>query len=194
MTKYLLEQQIIGTAMDKKLYIPNAVKNLLQTRYNILDHISFLGFDSDFDSLKSRLLSLKKEKYHIDDKILVEHTDTDFYFEHCTVGLNLLNFFTVVNQIDIPKHVFLFYTNHFGLKKEIERICKDPNDQPSLIESFVDNLHYNPGSYNNVDLTTNKITHQALCMMHIQRSHRNAMYHAVKDISDLNLIKAFTVK
>lgn len=180
--------------MHKKLYLPNAVKNLLQRRYNILDHISFLGFDSDFDGLKSRFSVLKKETYTINDKIIVEHTDTDFYFEHCAVGLNLLNFFTVINQVDIPKHVFLFYTNHFGLKKEIELLCKDPNDQPLVIESFIDNLHYNPDGYNDVDLAPNKITHQTLCMMHIQRSHRNAMYHAIKNIPDSNLIKAFTVK
>lgn len=175
-------------------HMPKKVKTLLAKRYNILATISFLSFDYDFDILKSQLLSLKKTEFSINDRIIVEHTDTDFYFEHCKIGINLLNFFTIVNQVDIPKFVFLFYTNHFGIKKEIEQICKDTDDQPSVIESFIDNLHYNPNGYKNVDLSYDKIIHQALCMMAIKRSHRNAMYHAIKDIPDTILIKAFTVK
>jgi hypothetical protein len=126
--------------------------------------------------------------------IVIVHTDTDFYFEYCNVGINLLNFFTVTEMIDIPKWVFLFYTNHFGLQKEIDLICKNKKDQPMVIESFIDNLHYNPDNYENIDLNLNLIEHNSLCMMHIIRSHRNAMFHIIKDIPDEKMIKAFTVQ
>jgi hypothetical protein len=173
--------------------IPNQVHELLSKKYNIIDVISFLDFDLDFNKLKSRLLSLRKTEFDVNDRIIIEHQDTDFYFEYCEVGINLLNFFNTVTDVDIPKFVFLFYTNHFGIKKEIDRLCKDPHDRPSVIESFVSKLHYNSAEYNIIDLSIDAISYQCLCLMNTTRSHRNAMFNSIKDISNKNLITAITI-
>jgi hypothetical protein len=109
------------------------------------------------------------------------------------VGINLLNFFNVVTDVDIPNFVFLFYTNHFGIEKEINSICKNAHDRPSIIESFVSDIHYNSNEYTDIDLSVDSISYQCLCMMNAKRSHRNAMFNSIKDISSDNLISAITV-
>lgn len=177
-----------------KSLVPAAVIELLEKKYTILDNISFLEFDYDFDILRARLSKHQKEHYDQNEKIIIAHGDTDFYFQHCDVGVNLLNFFTVVDSLDIPKFVFIFYTNHFGLSDEIRRICKDPNDQPAIIESIITNLSYSPDGYENLPAAIDDISHQALCMMNMKRSHRYAMYHAVSELSDSIMLKSFTIK
>lgn len=173
--------------------LPKKVYDLLKNKYNIIDVISFLEFDRDFEQLRIRLKRLKKENFNTNDKIIIEHLDTDFYFEHCSVGVNLLNFFNVVTDVDIPKSVFLFYTNHFGIQEEINKICKDACDRPSLIESFISNYHYSNTGYKDVDLLADNILYQGLCMMNITRSHRSAMFNSIKNIPPDNLILAATV-
>jgi len=173
--------------------IPVPVYQLLQKKYNILGEISFDQCDYDFDLLKNVLSQLKKTEYDINDKIIVDHMDTDFYFDECAVGVYLRNFFTVAEMLDIPNFVFLFYTNHFGLEQELLQLCKDANDQPMVIESFIDRLHYSPRGYLDTELNLDAITHPALCMINIQRSHRNAMYHVVKSIRNEKVMKSFTV-
>jgi hypothetical protein len=172
--------------------VPIAVIRLLRKKYTLLDTISFLEFDHDFDILKTRLEKHQKEHYDQNERIIIAHGDTDFYFEHCAVGVNLLNFFTVVDSLDIPKFVFLFYTNHFGIAKEIEKICKDPNDRPNVIESIINNFTYSPNGYRDHDSALDEISHPALCMMNMTRSHRYAMYGAIKDLPDHKILKSFT--
>jgi hypothetical protein len=172
---------------------PKKVYNLLSKKYNILDTISFLDFDFDFKQLETRLLKLKKEKFDVNDRIIIEHQDTDYYIEYCSVGINLLNFFNVVNSIDIPKYVFLIYTNHFGIEKEINLICKNKNDRPTVIESFISSVHYSEHEYNEIDLAVDQIEYQASCMMNLKRSHRHALYNHIRDINPESLMMKVNV-
>lgn len=173
--------------------LPEKVYKLLSKKYNVIDVISFLDFDHDFDYLISRLSALRKDHFDVNDRIVIEHLDTDYYFEHCTVGVNLLNFFNVVTDIDIPKFVFLLYTNHFGIQREIDTICKDINDQPTVIESFISDLHYNSNDYIDYNWDLSSMSYNALCMMNIKRSHRSAVYNSIKDISDTKLMLSIHV-
>jgi hypothetical protein len=173
--------------------LPKQVYTLLNKKFNIIDVISFLEFDQDFDLLKSRLLNLKKESFDANDRIVIEHLDTDFYFEHCSVGINLLNFFNTIKDIDFPNFVFLFYTNHFGIEKEINAVCKDPYDRPGVIESFISDIHYSPGGYQDIELNADAVSHQLLCMMNMIRSHRSVMFNSLKDLPSDSLITAITV-
>lgn len=179
--------------MDPMTLCPPAVIELLAKKYNIIDHIAFCEFDYDFDKLRVKLAQKRKEHYDQFDRILVQHGDTDFYFEHCSVGINLLNFFTIVDSVDIPRFVFLFYTNHHGLGQEIKQICKDPNDQPTVIESVINNFSYSPDGYENQAPAVAEISHHALCMLNLSRSHRVAMYHVIKSLPDDTVLKSFTV-
>lgn len=165
--------------------IPDKVYSVLNYRFKILDHLSFLEFDHDFDKLKSRLESCRRDQFHHTDRIIIEHMDTDYYFDQCAVGINLRNFFVVVEELDIPRYVFIFYTNHFGLQKEIESFCQhcDASDRPLVIESFLSKWHSNLDLMKKIDGDISSITHHALCMMNLTRSHRNAVFHSLKSIS-----------
>jgi cell division transport system ATP-binding protein len=134
--------------------MPHGVKSLLEKKYNIIDHLIFIDFDNDFLKLSRYLRNIKKEKFDWHDRIIIEHMDTDFYFPGSTVGINLINFFNVIKDLDYPYFVFMFYTNHFGITREIDLLCQDtdPIDRPTVIESFITNFHYNNNGYTNINL------------------------------------------
>lgn len=170
------------------------VKNTLEKKFEIIDHFSFLDFDYRFDWLVERLNQNKKDYYKQNEKIIIEHLDTDYYFEYCDVGINLRNFFELLSNLDVSPSLFIFYTNHFGLKKEIDKLCYGfyEYDRPLIIESFIGNLHYNPDGIEDVICDFNKIKYNALCMMNEKRSYRSALYNALKNIDSSKLIIQIT--
>jgi hypothetical protein len=172
--------------------LPTKIFDLLHQRYNVLDHISFLEFDFEFDILRSRLSKCTKDSFDNKDRIIVEHMDTDYYFDECCVGVNLRNFFGIVRELDISPSVFIFYTNHFGISKEIDQLCTNKNDRPTVIESFLSKLHYSQEHTHPIALNADQIQYHALCMMVLKRSHRNAMYNAIKDIDQSKLMLSIT--
>jgi len=160
--------------LTKKYY------NKLTSVYNILDTIEFKEFDYNFDVLKSRLSQIKQEKYDVNDRIIIEHSDTDYYDKKILkFGLNLYNVFTVIAELDIPYFVFVFVTNHFGLQQEIDLILKDHSqeDRPTIIETFITTTHYNSDLVEDLPINTQDIKHAGLSMMGASRSHRYSLYN-----------------
>jgi len=174
------------------LEIPPEVLDAIRQKYNVRCHLSFLDFDFDFDILKTRLNRYKESQSSDNDRIIIEHMDTDYYFSECSVGVNLRNFFGVVRELDISYSRFIFYTNHFGLSREIDLLCRhsDPQDRPLVIESFLSTLHYKSESIKLIECNFDRIQFHAACMMVLKRSHRNAMYNAIKDIDQSKLMLA----
>ena len=175
--------------------IPDPVFDLLCEKFIILDHLSFLEFDSDFETLRSRLSNCHKNVYGVTERILIEHMDTDYYFSESSVGINLRNFFIVLQELDIPNSVIIFYTNHIGLKNEIDILCKNFHhaDRPLVIESFLGKAHHDPEKIKILSLDVEKIQYHALCMIHLTRSHRHAVYRAIESIDESKLIKSATL-
>jgi len=174
------------------LEIPLEVLDVIRQKYNVQCHLSFLNFDFDFDILKSRLSQYKKSQSSDNDRIIIEHMDTDYYFPECSVGVNLRNFFGVVKSLDISYSKFIFYTNHFGLSCEINQLCShsDPQDRPLVLESFLSELHYKFEYITPIECHVDRVQFHATCMMVLKRSHRNAMYNAIKDIDQSKLMLA----
>jgi len=177
-------------------HITKNVLDIINKKFDIIDSIEFKDFDYDFSVLKSFFKRNYKEYYSPDEKILVEHMDTDYYFDECTVGVNLRNFFQLLNENDIPPSVLILYTNHFGLQKEIDLLCKlfDKNDRPLIIESFIGNNHWDNKATINVNHDFNKINYNAMCIMNEIRSHRSALYHSLKCIDDSKITIQLTNK
>ena len=154
--------------------------NKLTSVYNILDTIEFKEFDYDFSVLKDRLSQLKQEHYNVNDKVIIEHFDTDYY-DHSILksGVNLYNLMTVIKELDIPYFVFVFVTNHFGLQQEVQEILQDHpiGDRPTIIETFITNSHYNSDIVEDLPVKTQEIKHAGLSMMGATRSHRYSLYN-----------------
>lgn len=174
--------------------IPDEILNLLRARYNILGLWSFFDFDYDFTILRDRLFAIKKEQFDPHDRIVIEHEDTDFYIKECSVGINVRNFFCVVRELDLPLYLFVFYTNHFGLQKEFDILCgsSNMNDRPTVIESFLTTAHHDKKRIMPVDCNFQHIEFNMLCMMNLIRSHRHAVYNALKDVDNQKLALAGT--
>lgn len=175
--------------------MPSVVMELLHTRFTVLEHMRFLDFDHDFNRLRARLNQCRKPCYAPEDRIIVEHLDTDYYFDHCAVGVNLRNFFGVVHELDIPYSSLVLYTNHFGIAREIDLLCAgaDRVDRPMIIESFLGNLHHQPDQIHAIEPDLDHVSHHAVCMMHCTRSHRHAVYNALNHISADVLMLSATV-
>lgn len=178
----------------RSLEMPAEVAEVLRARYNILGHWNFLHFDSNFVALRTLLLAIKKERFDPQDRIIIEHQDTDFYIKECCVGINLRNFFCVVRELDIPLYLFIFYTNHFGLQKELDILSASNHkkDRPIVIESFLSNLHHDKKRIMPIDCNFEHIEFNMLCMLNLKRSHRHAAYHALEDIDNTKLVLAGT--
>ena len=164
----------------------------LSSAYNILDTIHFKEFDYDFDVLKDRLSQTKREQYDVNDRIIIEHYDTDYYDEQVfKFGVNFYNTLTTISELDIHYFVFVFATNHFGLQQEVDLILKDhPNeDRPKIIETFITWSHYNPDLVEDLPINTQDIKHAGLSMMGASRSHRQGLYNYLNTNNLLDSVK-----
>jgi len=169
-------------------------QQLLEQQFNILSVFETKEFDcGKINRLISKLEQSKKEVYNPDDRYIVVHFDTDFYWHGH--GINLNNLFSVWTQLDIPLYTLIYYTNHYGIKKEIDQLCqgRDAFDQPTVIETMINPGNYRPQGYNEFDTDITKITHHALCLMAgTMRSHRGALYNHLKHLSPEQI--AMTIK
>ena len=172
--------------------LTNGFYELLSQQYNILDIFRFVHFDHNFNILKEKLNSIKKHTFANNEKIIVEHFDTDYYnskiLKH---GLNLYNFFSVAKDIDIPLSVFVICTNHYGIEQEINQLLDDHdiNDRPLIIETFVQISSYNINPYKDIDINIDNIKYAGLSMMGAPRSHRFAFYNYLCNNKLLDKIK-----
>lgn len=158
--------------------MPKELITLLNENFNIVGTIKIMDVDHNFDLLKEFFISTKKEVFEYNDRYVIEHQDTDIYIPEMSVGVNLRNFFHIVNELDIPLFTILIWTNHFGIQREIDILCK--NDKPTILESFCDILHVS-NNYKNIPLSPESIKHHALSMMGATRSHRFALYNELKN-------------
>jgi len=114
--------------------------NLKNTK--ILKTINLIDYDHDFYKLYNELLSIKKNKYSIDEKIIILHNDTEYFYYDSPIGFSIHNLLTCIQQADIPMHVFVILTNHCYYKKSIIDCIKNKNDIPTIIFTYVNNVSF----------------------------------------------------
>ncbi len=160
--------------------------------YNILYHTNTLNFDENFDILEQNQHLVKKDFFSPKEKILIEFFDTDYFDpDILNHGLILYNIFTIAKIVDIPLHVFIFVTNHFGIQKDINSILKDHhiNDRPIVIETFLRQQVYNSNVVQDFQISAKDIKFPAVSMMGANRSHRHALFNWMKTNNLLDRIK-----
>ena len=158
------------------------ISKWINKHYTVIDSFQLVGVDHDFDLLEQRLLNNRRDVYGPKDLILVNHFDTDYYdSQRLRGGLLLGNLIYLFKKIDIPLHSLLLYTNHIGLSKEVEVICKDHdiNDRPRIFETIIDRSMVD--AINPWEFDTATISRHALCLMGAGRSHRHAIRNTIYD-------------
>jgi hypothetical protein len=154
-------------------------KTALQSKYCVLDNFSLIRYDRHFELLEKHLGSIIKSQYDPNDRIVIDHFDTDYYLDGFPYGLGLYNLFTVFRKLDIPLYVMLLVTNHYGIAKEVNCLAPDPCDRPTIIETFVSKLHY-ASVYNNHNVDADMISVPGLCMLGQGRVHRHAIFRFIE--------------
>lgn len=157
----------------------------LEKKYNILDVFILHRYDYRIEQLHQRLQAIKKTQFDQQDRIVVVHFDTDYYI-HNTFGINLTNLFTAWQSADIPLHNMLIYTNHTGLRQEIDTLCRDRHaeDRPTIVETFINQLSYLSDTYcTEPDLCVDQIEWHGLALMGAPRSHRYALYNHIQHLA-----------
>jgi hypothetical protein len=149
-------------------------RNAIYSKYNIVSHTSFLNFDQDILSLEDYLLKSKKDSFNHNDRIIVEHMDTDYYIPDFPYGVTLYNLIKAFVRLDIPLFTLLLFTNHFGIEKEVLELLPNQEDKPTFIYSFISKGHYS-GQYTDHDIDSNSIEIPALSMMAAGRVHRDVI-------------------
>jgi len=164
----------------------------LASVYNILDAIALKDFHNNFDVLKDRLSKIKQEEYNINDKVVIEHFDLEYYDKKIlNFGLFIYNTMVIIKELDIPYFVFVFVTNHFGLQQQVDKILKNhpTGDRPKIIETIVNNQIYNSNLVENLPINAQDIKHAGLSMIGQPRIHRFALYNYLKNNNLLDSIK-----
>lgn len=155
----------------------------LEDRYQILDVLVLWEFDRDQDSMCRALQPFCQRRWNSDEKLVINHFDTDFYWHGH--GLVLNNLFTVWQRLDIPLHAMIFYTNHIGISREIEDLLLDhAQDRPWVIETVLDPLTYRSQRYVDQDPALDAVKMHAVCLMNGQpRSHRLATFQHLQHLT-----------
>ena len=166
----------------------------IEKKYELLDTIYVIDIDRDISLFEERLLNIKKESFAPNERILINHTDTDYYDKKILkYGLTLYNILFTIKKINIPFFTILFYTNHIGISEEITRILDDLNhpveDRPTVIESFLNNLSYSACSCKDLPINSQDIKHAGLSMMGASRSHRYSLYNYLNKNNLLDSVK-----
>lgn len=173
--------------MYKHSELTDEYHEFIYNKYNVLGNLRLVANDTDFENVERKLSLLKKDSYESNDRIVIEHFDTDYYLDEFPYGLTMYNLFTVFRKLDIPLFTMLMVTNSFGIKHEVYRLVSNANDCPTVIETFISWYHYTT-DYQDMPIDADEITIPGISMIGHTRTHRNALYHYIEDNNLLDVI------
>jgi hypothetical protein len=142
----------------------------LQEKYNIVAEIDLLKLDSNPQLLYHALKLAYREYYKPNDRILIYHYDTDFYYAKGSPGFIISNLMTCLKSLDISVNFCLLLTNHYGISDEINRLSFDDLDMP-IFENHYQLLQTTPTPIP-IDINIDKIKKTYICLNGVKRSHR----------------------
>jgi hypothetical protein len=161
----------------------------LSTRFHIVGELD-LVYSTHPWLLHQQLKDLYRQRYDSNDRILIYHFDTDFYFYNH--GLGLYNLLAALTTLDISPGFCLLVTNHHGIESEIADYYRTycpghdyQNDRPAVLETNHTILlsEENPAHRN---VNAEMITHHYSCLNGVRRSHRVAWLCLLADLDLLN--------
>jgi hypothetical protein len=155
------------------LLIQQKVIDLINEKYKILEILDLVYYDCRLADLNQTLQKYQNHVFSPDERIIILHHDTDYYPENGSVGNNMYNMFKLISRNGIPVEFVLMFTNHYGIKQEIQKLCKEILNQntpqiiyTSLWYDFPQNLDTPPSiNYQNIE-------HLYACLNGVERAHR----------------------
>jgi len=152
------------------------IDKFIATPTVILDTIDLLSYDNNIDGLYQRLKKSKKNYFESDEKIIVLHNDTEFYYLNNPVGFTLYNLFQCWYALDIPLSTMVLIANCSDIEQTInDYFVVDKHDCPTVISVVVNCaslIHIKSSQHYQINYAP---THAAVCLMGVARSHRIAL-------------------
>jgi len=156
----------------------------------IIDVINLFYYDDKPAELYDKLFSLKKDRFETDEKIVVVHPDTDYYYFNCPIGFAINNLFNCWKEADLPFSVMILIANHSHLSEAIKSYYKiNEYDQPTVISEF---FNYDTIRKNLVEPFPHaiNITYPAVCFNSgVQRPHRYKISQYLKKHDLLDCVR-----
>lgn len=142
----------------------------------ILDTIDLLSYDNNINALYQRLKKIKKDHFSPEEKIIILHNDTEFYYLNNPVGFTLYNLFQCWYAIDLPLSAMVLIANCSDMQQVIDdHFVVDKHDAPIVISNIVNNVSLGMIESMQNYQTNHTPTHPAVCLMGVARSHRIAL-------------------
>jgi len=173
--------------MYERTELPLEYRTFINSKYNVVGQIYLPDYDRDFTKIDQLLSSIKIDQFLPNDRIVIEHFETDYYLPEFPYGFTLYNLFTAFKKLDIPLFTMLLVTNSFGIEKEVNQLVTDLNDCPTIVSTFLSTRHY-IDSYTNISIEAEEITIPGISMLGYARTHRNALFNFINKNNLLNLI------
>lgn len=142
----------------------------LQTKYNIIAEINLYKLGNDPGRLYQALASAYKDQYDPNDRILIYHYDTDFYYGRGEAGFIISNLMTCLNHLDISVCFCLLLTNHYGISNEINQGVTNEFGMQIFENNYL--LKQTDPNPNPIDINVDKIVKSYICLNGAKRSHR----------------------
>lgn len=159
----------------------------------IVGKITLCSYDRDMPRLYQKLLSLRKDVYLPNEKIIIEHHEGDYYYYDHLLGFTMHNLMTMITRLGISLSVFIFITSHRRLEEALSIFVVDPNDRPTVLyplvmRQFIPLFNFDPSPC----IGENKdIKYHSMCALGRPRNHKQllAKYllsHGMTDRISLN--------
>lgn len=145
----------------------------------------------DLEKLHQELLSLRRESYTPTQRIVVQYTETDYFYYNNPTGFDLHNFLTLLYSVDISLSQITFVTTHNRLAESIRPFICHEKDIPEIHVVLVSRMTYR-NIKNLIDNTTileKDLKHVGLCMLGTVREHRLRLYQYLKHNNLLDKIQ-----
>ncbi len=150
------------------MYNKKLIQSLSTTfGYKFVDSIDIIEHDYNWISLYHRLTRLKKAAWPNNEKILIQHSDTEFFLNG--TGLSIYNFNQIIRALDIDPMVFVVLTNHRNSSAEWNSYCDHKKNQFHIVESPLTTLITNK---NPVDKLDDQCRYHFGTMLGHTRGHR----------------------
>lgn len=167
--------------LTKKVELNKNINDYLYKKYNILYHDNILNFYKNYNIFLENLKNIHKDSFDINEKILIEYFDTDFYDNSLKVGLHIRNIIECLKSADIPFFTVIFITHNYNLDQELGiLINKEKEGFPIVLKTISSDLTL-VKEYKKINLEFS-IKKPAVCLMGgSKRSHRHSLYNFFKN-------------
>jgi len=148
----------------------------LVKQYTIVDACNLLHYDNNMDLLHTKLSKYQSKKFQNNDRLIFSLYDTDFFYQDNKVGLTVYNLIRLLLNLDISLGYCILFTNHHGIKPQIEKLCSDFKQEFPIIVK--ENNYFSAIKFKNtVDVIpsfdVNDIQSHFCCLNRRRRDHRS---------------------